>query len=286
LAVRTAIFQTSPEAALVDTWTFCKQMTLFFHEGHGKNMFGKWQPFVTDACESLEAEIYDIARNTLPEREFKINEVFVNEYVQMHQLHDITFARESAFSGWKDYRGIEDSVAVTTVGSLPQVLDDFASRTLIYGEQIPQMTSWRADLFVKNNQLDSLKIRESLDTLTVLMERFAIIAENSPQLIDSALQNLSTHMKPVLENIDRQRLETLEALSLERAALSETIRRGRMELTADAERISNDLVEKAMTHVRKMINSILFFGLLIIIVVLGIPFTLGFIVGRTIKKKE
>jgi hypothetical protein len=40
-----------------------------------------------------------------------------------------------------------------------------------------------------------------------------------------------------------------------------------------------------MIHARKVINSILFFGLLIIIVVLGAPFTLGFIVGRTIKKK-
>jgi hypothetical protein len=205
----------SPEAALIDTWTFCKQMTLFFHGGNGKGMFGEWQSIVTDACESLETEINDIARNMLPVQEFKTNEAFVNEYVQEHPLHDISFIRESAFSGWKRYMGIPDSLAVATVGTLPQVLDDFASRTLIYGEQIPQVTSWRADLFVKNNRLDSLKVQERFDSLTVLMERLAAIAENSPQLIDSSFKNLSTHLKPVMENIDRQRLETLEALSLE-----------------------------------------------------------------------
>jgi hypothetical protein len=283
-ATRDAVFQATPIFSLIDTWTFCRQMTLFFEEGNGKEMFGEWQSAVIYACDSLETEITQIARKSTSAKEYSEYLAFVDDYVSHHHLEDILFRRESTFPALKRHLGIPDSVAVSTVGTLPQVMDNFASSTMIIGEQFPKLTSWKTKLYLKDTGLDTLNVQEHLDSLTVLVDRLASVAENSPQLIDSSFKNLSTHLLPLLKNIDQQRLETLSALGMERAALSESIRQGRMEITADFERISKDLLDSALTHIRKTINSILFFAVIILIIVLGIPFTLGFIVGRTLKK--
>lgn len=62
---REALGNTDPVAALVDTWSLCKQMVDYFETGDGKDSFGDRQPIATAAARDLLDEIEKIAERRI-----------------------------------------------------------------------------------------------------------------------------------------------------------------------------------------------------------------------------
>ena len=85
----------------------------------------------------------------------------------------------------RQFWGIPDSVAISTVGTLPEALTEFGSMVSTYSEQLPKQTGWQVQLFAKESGIDSARIREKIDSLSALLNRIAAVAENSPELKNS-----------------------------------------------------------------------------------------------------
>lgn len=285
-AIRTTAFQTSPNAALIDTWTFIAQMKDFFTTGHGREMFVPHQDWVTNACDSLEDTYSRLVRSvTTPQNYAKAGE-FVEFYVPEHPLEDITFKRPSTNNAMRNFLELPDSAAISTVGDLPQVMSDFSSRFSLFGQHMPKAVNWNTELFVKESGLDSIDMQARMDSLAQLIDRISDVAERSPQIVDSALQNLSYHLRPVLREIDYQRVQTLDALSQERALISDVIVAERANIMEDLDKTVNSVVEKSWEQARKMIGMALVGLIVLAIVILGLPFGMGYIVGKTIGGRK
>ena len=155
---RNAAFQTDPILSLVDTWIFMLQMEEFFISGAGKDAFGPQQHIALHSVKLLVSTIDSIAYNVITRNEYLQHKKFVDFYVENHPLEDFGFARESIMVAWHDFTGTPDSLAVESVGSLPQTVSDLTSRLSHFSNEIPRQAQWNTDLIIRENELDSLNI--------------------------------------------------------------------------------------------------------------------------------
>jgi hypothetical protein len=63
-------------------------------------------------------------------------------------------------------------------------------------------------------------------------------------------------------------------------ALDTLVERERMALGLEAREIADTGIKNAFAELHKMLKSILFFGILGLIVILGLPFYLGYLFGK------
>jgi len=74
-------------------------------------------------------------------------------------------------------------------------------------------------------------------------------------------------------------------LHRERVEITDAIHREREAIMKDLHATTTQGVNDSWQHIRSTIHALFFWIVLIFIIVLGIPFVLGYIVGRTLKKK-
>jgi hypothetical protein len=294
---RQVIFQTVPYASLVDTWTFCKQQSDFVRVGNGSDLFGDFQPRVIEVAGKLEEKVSMIARAVSTGREYNSYEKFVNEYAALHPFEDVYFNRGSILSELNKSLGIPDSVAVKTVGTMPETMSDLSSRINDMADKVPKMAKWKTEAYLYESGVDSLDVKALMDSINMLAGQISYIAENSPELLDSAIMKLNEELTPLVNKLDRrwgetlwklgnERMALMESLDEQRVALSETLAEERAVIMSDLQLLSKDLVELSWVHIKQLLFKALFLILLILIVMLGLPFGLGYVTGKTLARRK
>jgi hypothetical protein len=294
---RQVIFQTVPYASLVDTWTFCKQQSDFVRVGNGSDLFGDFQPRVIEVAGKLEEKVSMIARAVSTGREYNSYEKFVNEYAALHPFEDVYFNRGSILSELNKSLGIPDSVAVKTVGTMPETMSDLSSRINDMADKVPKMAKWKTEAYLYESGVDSLDVKALMDSINMLAGKISYIAENSPELLDSAIMKLNEELTPLVNKLDRrwgetlwklgnERMALMESLDEQRVALSETLAEERAVIMSDLQLLSKDLVELSWVHIKQLLFKALFLILLILIVMLGLPFGLGYVTGKTLARRK
>jgi len=182
------------------------------------------------------------------------------------------------------FLGIDPRDAVATVGSLQQVASDFGSRLAVVGDQLPAETAWRTELFLGRSGLDGRQLRADLGQLTAQLDRIALFAEQSPQLLDDSLLKLEEQLSTLVAGVDEQRLATLEALSRERASLENAVSEQRVLTIEGLQGVSDRLVEGVLVQVHDMIGQLVLYAILLVVVLFGLPFGIGVLVGRLTKR--
>ena len=180
------------------------------------------------------------------------------------------------------YTNIPDSIAVETVGSLPETVSDLTSRITHYGTEFPLQAQWNTDLILRENGLDSLEIGAHLDSISAMVDNLNELILKSPELVDSAMIQLI----PIFDRIDRKWTFTLKILQNEREILLSALHTERLAVMADLDKISQNIAQILMDNLKSLINDILIYIIIILIIVLGFPFTMGFFVGRMFKGKK
>lgn len=150
-AVSAAAFQVSPRDALIDTWVYSVQMQNLLDEEPGASLFGPLQPTATAAAAGLVTEIEELGAAFVPATELPRYQEFVRSYAGEVPLRDLAAPRESAVPALYAFLDIGEGEAVTTVGTLSQVVSDFGSRVTMLGEQLPNRTAWRSELFLRES---------------------------------------------------------------------------------------------------------------------------------------
>ena len=242
---RQMIFQTVPYASLVDTWTFTMQHRDFLASDMGTELFGAYQPSVVKVASGLEQKVATIARVVSTRKEFNSYEKFATGYAAEHPFTTIEFRRESILSQLNEALGIPDSAAVGTVGTMPEAVSDLTSRVNDYSSSIPKLTRWRTQAYLYESGVDSVDIKAVMDSIALLTSKVSYIAENSPELLDSAMVKFNRQVAPLVNKLDARWSETLWKLGEERAALMEALDYQRMAimdtLTNEREVIMADL---------------------------------------------
>src|SRR5262245_20643583 len=117
--MRQACFRPEPVAALVDAWTFVRQMDQLFREGSGRDAFGPFQPEAVEVSGRLGAQMREITASIAvsPEAQAELEHQIIDPWIVEHPLRDITFVRESPIARFAEQSAVRGD-ALQAVGSI------------------------------------------------------------------------------------------------------------------------------------------------------------------------
>jgi hypothetical protein len=284
VAITLTGFQTSPRDALVDSWAYCAQMTRFFRDGAGSEMFGAQHELALATSAELEEQVGQLARKFAPIGDASRWQEFVLSYATRMPLVNMATPRESSVTAFYEFMGIDEQEAIETVGTLGQVLNDFGSRIGIMGDQLPKETAWRTELFLLEQGIDGRSLQEELELLGARMERVAVVAEHTPELIDTSLVYLQKEVATLIEAIGFERVAAMEALGHEREILVKALSKERAATMEETRTYLNELVENIFSQASGVAAIVLFGLCALVLVLFGVPFGVGVLVGRLTKR--
>jgi hypothetical protein len=288
---RNAETQLAPMMTLLDTWALALQLQAFVAAGGpGAALFGTHQAAVREITANYADDAQKLARSLLSAKEFPEYQSFINDYVQAHPLQDLRFARTSVLTEWTRAKGAESSL-LDEVGTIPQALADTTQRMQIYGDTLPLQSMRRTQLALREAGYAPDEVRAALARLDARLERLTTVAESAPELVRGAEDELRDSLRDVMRRLDASVGATTTAfhterealfvdIQAEREALTTAVDQQRQALTADANRMAQQLVRTSGEEIRHFTREAVLLLVALALVVLGLPFAAGYLVGR------
>lgn len=290
-ASRRAATQIVPMMALLDSWALAAQMLEFFDQGAGARLFGHEQSAARGAADQLDKDIVRIAGTVTTPAEFTRYQTFVGGYVQRFPLKSLDFKRTSVVDRWLAQPG-EDPPLLSTVGTAPEIMSDFEERMRLYANDLPAETFWKAQLALRQSENDpgTKEFRRTMQQIDDSLANIGEAATASPALVRSSIAELRGSLIMALDRLDQSKLDVLQDVSTEREALAQIVEHERTLITSDvdmqrvaiardAARITNHAIETSWNNARGLVRELALFGLAGMIIVLGLPFAAGYLVG-------
>lgn len=293
---RSAATRMAPMMSLLDTWAFAAQMQAFAAEGAaGGALFGQHQEAVRAVADKYANDAEALARRLIPPSELGDYRKFVVEYVRAHPLQDLTFARVSVMDLWSRQKGA-DTRLVDSLGTIPEAMADAADRLQIYGDTLPSQVMRRTQLALREAGYSRADVQSSLRQLDERLARLSAVAESTPELVHGAEAQVRQSLREVLDRLDASTARTIAALSTQRTALFADLQSEREALLAavdaqrkalasDAGRIADQVVKSSGEQLRYLAGEVLLLLIVLTIIVLGLPFFAGYLVGRARQRR-
>jgi len=288
---RSAETQLAPLMSLLDIWALALQLQGFVGDGGaGARLFGTHQAAVRALTDSYADGAHNLARSLLTPSEFADYQSFIDDYVRAHPLQDLRFARPSVVTEWGRAKGAESHL-IDEVGTIPQALADTHQRLQIYADTMPVQTMRRTQLALRESGYTADDIRAALARLDERLDRLTTVAESAPELVRGAEEEVRESLREILNRLDAsgaaaasafrtERVQLFIDIQAEREALALAVDAQRKALTADADRIGQQLVRSAGDEVRHFTREAVLLFIALALVLLGLPFAAGYLVGR------
>ena len=279
------IFQNNPEVALIDTWVLTATMADFLETGLGNSMFAEQQPIAINASTSLLFKIDEIAQKSF-KRDYNEAKHFVDSIRKNEPFTSYDFYRETLHDDWYKYQKIPDSIANGSVGTLSQVLSDFSTKFAVGGEQTLYQSQWATELMLKRSNLDKIDLQKMSDDFNLNLDKMIVVLRNSGVQLQKDAVVFHRDFRLLVENLN-QNLDSMTLFaSKEMAVFRDSISVERKAIMQNLDETSNKIVKTAMEEIRMLIKDVLFYLIIILIVILLIPFALGYMTGRVFTKNK
>jgi hypothetical protein len=278
----------SPIASLLDTWAFSIQFRDFLAVGAGADLLGSAQPDVRLGAILLAAEADTMARK-VAQSDYGRYRAFVVGYAEHYPLETSDLVRPSVLSAWvaQDH----DKNALHSAGTVAQALGDVSDRMRIYSERVPAVSLWQAELALDRAGFDDASYRTALQNIDTQLARISKLADTSPELAHQAIAELRGSLRSSSDRLDASWMQMLRTLRTEREALAANIAAERenavaafdterIRVSADAAQISARAVDTSWREIHKLVREALLLAILLMLVLLGLPFGAGYLVGR------
>jgi hypothetical protein len=153
------------------------------------------------------------------------------------------------------------------------------------------LSLWQAQLALDRAGFDQNSYRNALRDFDAQLAHISKLADTSPELVHEALADLRESLRLSQDRLDVAWQQMLRTVHGEREALAENIASERTNATeafdlerariaADAGKIAAQAVETSWRELRQLLREALAFVILLALVVLGLPFAAGYLVGR------
>jgi hypothetical protein len=289
-ASMSAAMQMAPMMALLDTWAFSEQMHLFFDGGAGAAVFGAQTDKARDVSTALAADAAQLARGLLSAAELEQYRSFMERYVREHPLTDLGFVRASVVDQWVRETNTQTSL-LDTVGTVSQSMSDVSDRLRILGQATPSQAMWEARLAMREAGLSRDGLEKAFAHADESLDRLSKLAESSPAQMRAGIQDVREAMLDVSKNLRVTLFELMRTMHEEREALAQNIEEERKALltefdsqrtalAADAANVADRAITTGGVQVRALVRELIVYGILLFLVVLGLPFAAGYYIGR------
>ena len=284
-AVQGAVFQVDPKVALADTWLLSIQMVDFL-EHHGKKYFGDYTPILLEPTQQLNTQITQAAQRMLNHKEYETMQNFVSEQSHRHRITEINYTREPIYAQWLQYNNMPDTSAISTVGSLSQVIACFSDRFSVMGGQIGKIAQWQLELASLYTGITPETFKAIGDSANVRMDEFMELINQMPYYLDTTLVKISGDLLIITSVLDDRIALTMATLQQERQALETMVAREREIIMNDVDSISVHVTQTLMQKATEMLKEVLLYLCLLFAIILFIPFGLGYATGRIFTKQK
>ncbi|EGQ9820052.1 chemotaxis protein [Vibrio parahaemolyticus] len=287
--LQAAAYQVSPMAALIDTWVFTHQMNQFYATGAGRDIFA------TDEAKQVSAhlanEVDQLAQSLLKKEVYDKTKLFVADFVKKYPFADLSMIRTPAYRAWLEANQISEEDAVTTLGTMPEALGDVSDRLSLVSEQTPKIMTWKAQLLALNSSASIEKVNAALNSLQVTADSMRDFIDNNPEYMRYLAEQMAVELQPLVDDIDQKTEARLSQLGEERQALEEMVARERQEIALiitherekfaqDMDRVSQEVVNLAMTKLIELVKSTIVYFILFIAAIFFAPLGLGYVLGK------
>jgi hypothetical protein len=278
-----AASQMAPMLGLLDTWALAVQMRDYLDGGAGGTLFGAQQPAAVKVAADLAHEAQDMARGLGPSQEFQHELRFVHDYAIAHPLETLDFARASVVELWAKENGTQTKL-IDTLGTVPEAMAQTSDMMRMYGNTVPSQMLWRAQLAAQNSGISGKDVQTALKRLDERLARLSVMADATPDLVNGVVKDVrkqvDTSWMEMLATVRTERVAFAVAVSKEREAAMKDMDAERQALAADVARISTQAINDTGTQIRQLVREALTLVIVLAIVVLGLPFTAGYFLGR------
>ncbi|MCS0014881.1 chemotaxis protein [Vibrio parahaemolyticus] len=287
--LQAAAYQVSPMAALIDTWVFTHQMNQFYATGAGRDIFA------TDEAKQVSAhlanEVDQLAQSLLKKEVYDKTKLFVADFVKQYPFADLSMIRTPAYRAWLEANQISEEDAITTLGTMPEALGDVSDRLSLVSEQTPKIMTWKAQLLALNSSASIEKVNAALNSLQVTADSMRDFIDNNPEYMRYLAEQMAVELQPLVEDIDQKAEARLSQLGEERQALEDMVARERQEIALiitherekfaqDMDRVSQEVVNLAMTKLIELVKSTIVYFILFIAAIFFAPLGLGYVLGK------
>jgi len=278
-----AASQVVPMMGLLDTWALSVQMQQYLTDGAGRAVFAAQQPLAVSLAEQLAAQAHDMARRLTTPDEFDHDQRFIDDYARAHPIESLQFARASIMELWTQDSGVQVRL-VDSLGTVPEALANAGDLVRMYGDTAPSQMIWNAQLAVLDSGLSGKELQTALQRLDEHLAALSAVADQTPALVKNVVRDVDTRFdaswaemigalhtegRTLSGSMSTERQATMQALDVERAAVS-----------AYAARIASQVIVEAGEQSRRLLREALLFVIALAVVLLGLPFAAGYFVGR------
>jgi hypothetical protein len=210
--MRKACFRLEPIGALVDAWTFARQMDQLFSNGAGAGAFGTFQPEAVDVARRLADQMREIGGSIAvsPEARAEFEHKFIDPWLAEHPLQDITFVRESPIARFAEQFPARGDM-LQSVGTMEDLAVDLSHQARIYLADLPRQVRGEVDL-MRSDILPP----EGLASIQGDLHVSAAAADRIASTVEGISPLVLNERRIVLDEMSRQRVLVMEAVSIER----------------------------------------------------------------------
>nr|WP_319535137.1 chemotaxis protein [uncultured Vibrio sp.] len=292
--LQAAAFQVTPMAGLIDTWVFAHQVDEFYSTGAGSNLFATDE--AKKVSQHLAYEVDKLALSVLKKEVYDNTKRFVADFVKQHPFADLSMIRTPAYRAWLEFNQISEEEAVTTLGTMPEALGDVSDRLSLASKQTPKIMTWKAQLLALNSSASIEKVNAALSSLQVTADSMRDFIDNNPEYMRYLAEQMAVELQPLVDDIDMKTEARLSQLGEERQALEDMVARERQEIALiitherekfaqDMDRVSQQVVDLAMTKLVELVKSTIVYFILFIIAIFFAPLGLGYVLGKRASVK-
>lgn len=270
-----------PDVAMADLWILCRRMNESFSTIPDSLLFGPQSELARQTATRLDARAGRLARQVLHADRYALMERFVAQYVRENPVNENSLEGGNTMLAWIEYlraNGIEHAYVT---GSISEVLADINDRVSVQTQQLSGSIGWSGDILEMQFQQDSLKgqLTARLDSLGRNFDRMVSVAENLPTITDRMLADLNRQASQLMGTMNASVALAFESLDRQRSELQHYVSQEREELVVQMRDAGDELVRSLLDALPGVIGKALFYIVLSLLLLLGLPFGLGFWLG-------
>ncbi len=285
----TAVYQTNPEAALMDFWLLLTQQRDFLDSALPRARLGEHQAGLSAMSHQLLAQFEQRSRPLLGKPDDAAT--FIQAMAERYPLQDARFERLPIYHDWLEWQDLDPLEAQTGYGTLPESMTDLAERVQALGEHTPKTLLWQAELLAEQSALDMETVNRLMLQMDTSLRQMHSTLEQNPEYLQSVAASLTQPLIPAAERLNQASLRLSQSLEQQRQALGEMIEREREALDRNVERhrsllvgeveaASDRVIEATLRQLQGVIKGLLLYIILFVLVVLFLPFGFGYWVGQ------
>jgi hypothetical protein len=217
----------------VDAWIFARQMDQLFSDGASAAAFGSFQPEAVEVAHRLVGRMREIGGSIAvsPQTRAEFERKFIAPWVAEHPLRDMTFVRESPIARFAEQsRASGDTLQ--SVATLEELAITLSQQARIYLADLPRQVRAEVDLMRSD-----IMPPEGLAAMQNDLHVTAAAADRLAATLEAVPPRVTDERRIVLDELNRQRGLVMDAVSVERergvGALLQSLSAERRQLVQD-----------------------------------------------------